>query len=195
MLWAVCCICFFGFFRLGEITAPTSVYDAASQMSMSDVAVDCPKNPSVVSLHLRRAKTDQLGKGTHVYLSRAHNELCPVSALLAYIGMRGQDPGPLFRQTNGSPLCKTQVVQRVRKALEELGYNQTAYAGHSFRIGAATTAAAAGLNDSTIQTMGRWSSSAFTTYIRLSQRELTNFAAKMSAATAEILENGGHAQS
>ena len=35
------------------------------------------------------------------------------------------------------------------------------YAGHSFWIGAATTAASAGIEDSTIQTLGRWLSSSY----------------------------------
>lgn len=36
---------------------------------------------------------------------------------------------------------------------------------HSFRIGAATSAAKAGIEDSTIHMLGRWSSSAFLVYI------------------------------
>jgi len=40
------------------------------------------------------------------------------------------------------------------------------YAGHSFRIGAATTAAVMGLEDSAIQTLGRWESSLVSSYKR-----------------------------
>ena len=38
---------------------------------------------------------------------------------------------------------------------------------HSFRIGAATTAAAAGYPKWAIQTLGRWSSDCYKTYIRI----------------------------
>ena len=40
------------------------------------------------------------------------------------------------------------------------------YTGHSFRIGAATSAAQVGLSDSPIQILGRWRSSAFQHYLR-----------------------------
>ena len=44
----------------------------------------------------------------------------------------------------------------VRDALRRAGVNAECYAGHSFRIGATTTAAARRLEDSTIQTLGVW---------------------------------------
>ena len=155
-------------------------------MSMSDVAIDNKDSPQLVSLHLRHAKTDQLGKGAYIYLSRTNNDQCPVAALLAYIAVRGQDPGPLFRLANGSPLLKEQFVRSVREALLTLAYNGASYAGHSFRIGAATTAAAAGVEDSTIQILGRWSSDAFKRYIRLSQEDLAKLSARMASATGAV---------
>ena len=150
---------------------------------MSDVAVDCPEHPSLIALHLRRCKTDQFGKGTHVYINATHNELCPVAALLAYLALRSTDPGPLFRAIDGLALRKPHVVGRVREALSALGYVQSHYAGHSFRIGAATTAAAVGIEDSTIQALGRWSSSAFKAYIKLPRHHLAQLSAQMATAT------------
>ena len=65
-----------------------------------------------------------------------------------------------FHWESGVPLSKASFVKHVRAALEEAGLPAKDYAGHSFRIGAATTAAVAGLEDSAIQTLGWWESSA-----------------------------------
>ena len=42
---------------------------------------------------------------------------------------------------------------------------QHLYAGHSLRIGVATTAAMAGVEDAMIQTLGRWQSAAYVQYV------------------------------
>ena len=92
--------------------------------------------------------------------------LCSVVAVLAYMAVRDRSPGPLFRWEDNRYLTRESFVRGVRKALEEAGYAGKDYAGHSFRIGAATTAARCGLQDSLIKTLGRWESSAYTLYIR-----------------------------
>ena len=186
MLWAVCCTCFFGFFRMGELTANRATeFDPMRHISISDIAVDVASKPSMIELMLKCSKTDQLGRGARIYLGRTNTELCPVTALLAYVGIRGIEPGPLFRLKNGTPLLKSFVVSSVREALHSLGYNQSCYAGHSFRIGAATTAAAVGIEDSTIQALGRWSSAAFKTYIRLPQQYLASLSKQMVSSQLE----------
>ena len=51
---------------------------------------------------------------------------------------------------DGSPLLKSAFVQKLRSALNSIGLNESFYAGHSFRIRAATTAAERGFEDSLI---------------------------------------------
>lgn len=173
MLWAASLTAFFGFCRSGEITLPQDGgYDPGIHLSYRDVAVDNPGQPRIISLLLRRSKTDQVGKGVKVILGRTGHDLCPVAAVLDYLGSRGSDSGPLFRWSDGRPLTRTRFVEEVRIALQRANLPAKNFAGHSFRIGAATTAAAAGVEDSTIQALGRWKSSAFLRYIRASPKTL-----------------------
>ena len=51
-------------------------------------------------------------------------------------------------------------VHLLKSALTAAGIYATHYSGHLFRIGAATTAAANGVSNATIQTLGRWASDA-----------------------------------
>ena len=53
---------------------------------------------------------------------------------------------------DGKPLVKSKFVNLLREALQKAGLDPTKYAGHSFRIGAASTAAMKGLEGSTIKT-------------------------------------------
>ena len=50
------------------------------------------------------------------------------------------------------PLTRTQLVKELHTALAKAGIDATKFAGHSFRIGAATIAASCGMPDSLIQT-------------------------------------------
>lgn len=173
MLWAACCTCFFGFLRSGEVTVSSvSDYDPEAHLSEGDVALDRLSNPSVVRVHIKASKTDPFRKGVFVFLGTSGNDLCPVAAVSAYLAIRGRDPGPFFRFQSGAPLSRELLVKHIREALKAKGFDESKYAGHSFRIGAATTAAAVGLEDSLIKTLGRWESSAYLTYVRIPRERL-----------------------
>ena len=87
-----------------------------------------------------------------------------MKALLHFLRLRGLKVGPLFIWQDGTPLQKPQFTKAVKLALTQAQLPAKKFAGHSFRIGAATTAASAGLEDSTIQTLGCWKSSSYLLY-------------------------------
>ena len=167
MLWAACCLCFFGFFRLGEIVCSSeNSFFEHKDLLLSDLAVDSHSHTSYIVVKVKQSKTDQFRKGAQVIIGKTDDDLCPVAALLQFVALRGPWHGPLFRFSDGRYLTRQNFVSRIRQALETLGLESSHYAGHSFRIGAATTAAKANIEDSLIKTLGRWESCAFTAYIR-----------------------------
>lgn len=173
MFWAIAATAFFGFFRLGELVLSQSIqWDPMRHLSWGDDAVDNHTNPRMVQIHLRQSKCDQFGRGADVVMGRTDDNICPVDAVLTYLKHRDDCPGPFFVLQDKSPASKEWFVQRLRAILAAVGLPQSSYAGHSFRIGAATTAALAGLEDSIIQKMGRWNSSAYLTYIRTPKDQL-----------------------
>ena len=101
---------------------------------------------------------DQAHKGVKIVIGKTGDDLCPVIALLRYLAKRGDCPRPLFMCSNGKPLMKTRFVTEVCSALTKAKLPARDYAGHSFRIGAATIAAVVGLEDSLVQMLGRWKS-------------------------------------
>ena len=105
--------------------------------------------------------------------------LCPVSALFNYLAKLRNDQGLLFRFMDGSPLTKSKFVEKFRTLLSQAGVDSSLYLGHSFCIGAASTAAANGVEDSLIQTLGRWKSSAYLTYVRIPAKNLAAISASI----------------
>ena len=69
LMWAACCLAFFGFLRCADFTVPSQAgYNPAIHLSFSDVAVDDYNNPSTVVVSIKQSKTDSLGKGTTITL-------------------------------------------------------------------------------------------------------------------------------
>ena len=157
-----------------------SAFDEHRHLTWGDVAVDRANPPALIKIHLKHSKCDQLGNGVDVFLGRTGTDVCPVTLTLRYVKERGPTSGPFFLRQDGTPLTKAFFVSRVREALLTLGLNPQHYAGHSFRIGAATAAAQAGFEDSIIQALGRWSSAAFLRYIRTPREHLATYSRELA---------------
>ena len=182
MMWAACCLCYFGFLRCGEMTVRSNQsYDKAVHLSVADIAVDDATSPSVLQVRIKESKTDPFRKGVCLFLGRTGSALCPVAAVVDYLCQRGMSPGPLFVFEDGRFLTRQRFVDAVIEALERAGVDQTKYCGHSFRIGAATTAAARGVEDAMIKTLGRWESVAYLQYMKIPRQQLAGYSCILSS--------------
>ena len=181
MLWAAFLTCFFGFFRSGEIcVSQADSFDPSSDLSVDSVKLDSICNPRLIRIRLATSKTDPFREGAMINLPRTEDDLCPVAALLSWLVYRGGSPGPLFLFQSGASLTRARLVTELRKVLSDVGLEAENFSGHSFRKGAATTAAAHGVPDSQIKILGRWKSSAFHVYLEPSGPQLANVAARLS---------------
>lgn len=158
-------LAFFGALRVGELISPSVQRPGGLRDEDVDLFGDR------LEFHLRRSKTDQLGRGRRVVIFAVpESSVCPVRCLERFRAVRrvsAQGGDPLLVHEDGSYLSRFQFIAVFRKALQALGLNEKEYAGHSFRIGAATEAARLGLGDDVIKRIGRWESVRFRSYIRL----------------------------
>ena len=102
----------------------------------------------------------------------------------------------LFKPTSSN----RQFTKELRILLAQDGHHPAHYAGHSFRIGAATTAASQGLPHWLIQTLGRWSSDCYLRYIRTPINVLTDvstalFVGLWGSHTLSLCDFGGNCSS
>ena len=114
-------------------------------------------------IFIQQSKTDPFRQGHTMAIHATNTSTCPVQAINQYAAAvtTSQQDGPLFHGGRFSPLTHQQLTSALRHLLQHTEYNQQHYASHSFRIGAATTAAAAGLPVWLIKILERWSREAY----------------------------------
>lgn len=154
-------LAFFAFLRVGEL-AISKGNNSQTILGIGDVNIQ----NNQLTLCIRCSKTDQLGKGVKVVVNNHGSIICPVQAMTKFLEVRPNFPGPLFCHFGGKPLTRYQFSAVLDKVIVAIGLESKYYKSHSFRIGAATTAADKGFSDEEIKIAGRWKSSAFRTYIR-----------------------------
>ena len=121
-------------------------------------------------LNIKTSKTDPFRHGCVLRLCSTNHTICPVNSLKDFCRVHQQKSGPLFTFSNGCFLTRRRFNEFLQHTLH---HNKNCpISTHSFRIGAATTAAAAGVPSWLIKQLGRWNSTCFETYIRIPDRTI-----------------------
>nr|XP_021331275.1 uncharacterized protein LOC110439521 [Danio rerio] len=165
-------LAFFGFLRCSELTV-TSKFNPLLHPTISDLAL---QDKETISFLIKQSKTDQTQKGHSILIFDIPSPTRPFQTLLAYLNLRKSQEAnpmaPLFTDDANRPVSRFWFQKHLKEILRLSGFSPEPFSSHSFRIGAATTAASNGLSHNQIQTLGRWSSEAFKSYIRLSKYHL-----------------------
>ena len=146
LFMAASLIAFYSLLRVSEYTCenPNS-FSPSESLALSDIQFQ----NSLLFLRIKASKTDPFKQGVTVRIPTIKSVLCPVKALHLYLVYRGSSLGPLFHFHDGSLLTRNHIQWLLKQTPSKLNIST-----HSFRIGGATAAAAAGIPDSTIQTLG-----------------------------------------
>lgn len=179
MFDCICKMAFFGFLRCGEFT--TNFHKQKDFLTIQDVTFS--EDESFYILRLNSSKTDPFRHGIDIKIIE-NSYLNPVKTMKRYLDRRlnlchTQDHAALFIDDKGNPMSRQFFLFHVKQILCRLGFDETRYSGHSFRIGAATSAAAVGIQDHLIQSLGRWNSDCYTRYIRINQNTIKSAQTKM----------------
>lgn len=153
------CLAFFAALRVGELVPLSRVRSGGL------LAEDVVLQNEAVRIRIRKSKTDVLGRGAWVPLHKVQGPVCPVRVVTEFLSSRVQGRSFLVHR-DGSPLTRYQFQSVFKLCLSQVGVPAGEYGTHSFRIGAATEAARAGLPNSEVQRIGRWRSDCFAGYVR-----------------------------
>jgi hypothetical protein len=168
MISACMTLAFFGCFRCSELCVVDKSFDYQCNLCVNDVMVD--KKEKMLSILLKKSKTDSVSAGVSVFVGCSGDGVCAFCSVVAYLESMPSvvDPSkcPFFRDASGHALTKSYFVSVTRIALALVGLDPAKFSGHSFRAGAATTAGDVGFSEWEIKMLGRWNSAAYNIYLR-----------------------------
>ena len=171
ILWATFSLAFFGFLRCSELTC-NGQFDRNVHLTRGHIAFF----PNIVSLQhmkvcIKKSKTDPFRQTSTITIASSQSNVCAVATRRDFLLQTpdSSPQSPMFQFKNGTPLSQRTLASNLHTILDLCGLQPNNYNTHSFRIGAATTAAAAGLPAWLIKILGRWRSDSYERYIHLPQ--------------------------
>ena len=167
---------YFGFLRAAEFTVSNlASFSPAIHLSVANIF----QSPTCLRVRIKVSKMDPFRQGCHIHIGLGRAALCAVHALLAYLSVRGNVPGPLFLVANGQPLSHSILTDWLQQIFSTMGIEGN-FSSHSFGIGASTVAASNGIPDHLIQALGRWTSNAYQLYIHTPSEALAGISGQLA---------------
>ena len=185
MLKAALLLAFHGFLRCAEFVANEHAsFNPKFDATRDSGSVKYRGRQPSLEFHVKRSKTDRFDKGMTIYIGPAATPYCPVTAMVEYLSSRrSEGTAPLFQRASRVTITRQYLVTKVRGLLIAAGVPRAQeYSGHSFRIGAATSAAACGIPEWQIRALGRWQSDCVLRYIRSNPSDLTYVASVLQSS-------------
>jgi hypothetical protein len=193
LFWAAATAATYGLLRMGEFcynnqkemsSEPHGQQDHYKLLTLNQLTLfnHCNETVPLSSSHLyatvayytlalRTSKTDPFRKGVIIRIAHPTAITAMLSLLLQHPCALDNGCSPLFVETayGGKvvALSRDTMITMTRTAMSILGLDPSAYHGHSFRRGGATSLAEKGVPDAMIQVLGRWLSQCYKLYIDL----------------------------
>ena len=164
MFKAIFLTMFYAFLRVGEV-ATTSNKSQEHLLRRTNVTL-FKRNSKLSSMTITfDTFKHNLKRPVTIKIPARKANICPVAHMAAYLAMRGDEEGPLFRDSSKKAITPHTIGKMIRTCALACNLDPTNFKPHSFRIGAATTCAQRGIPYHIIQQLGRWSSNAYLNYI------------------------------
>ena len=127
----------------------------------------------VLTVKLKSPKESR-GRWTEVDLYENKGKSCPIRSYKIWQRVRqekGRSGYPLFWKDGGELMTGKDLNLLLKNAFPEFSEGRKFISTHSFRAGLPSEMARLGYEDSEIQFQGRWTSDAYTAYIRLGRNQ------------------------
>lgn len=169
LLRAMFILAFCAFLRVGEITKTGGTNQHYLKFGNIRLGQDTlAQNHVEINIqHFKHSKSNHTT--LRVKENTSNTSLCSYRAMVHYLNLRKHTSSlePLFSFIDGTPISRQYFTHQLQTTLAFCNLSLQSYHTHSFRIGAASTAASQGFTEIQIQNMGRWNSNAFRKYIRI----------------------------
>ena len=165
MLRAMMVLAFKAYLRVGEMV-PRTTTTSHNCLQLHDVTL----NEELITVSFRHFKHSGRRGPQSLQINGAgapDTSISPAAWLNEFLVARGTVQSNLFAYIDGTPMLRRDFDSSLRSLLAFCGLSSRVFKEHSFRIGAATSAALRGESDAQIRAAGRWASDAFRKYIRI----------------------------